>query len=131
MSSLPCGGSGSGTLKIIFLFGALVYLALLLKVVVTIFNRRTWPAKWVSAVMLGGPLLYVGSFGPACWIFSRAPRSIPFPNTLYAPILEVWWQQEGNFLGKTISRYANLGVDKGCVTTARIPDLRLVRLRDG
>jgi len=35
---------------------------------VRIFNRRERWAKWTLAAVLGLPLLYILSFGPACWL---------------------------------------------------------------
>src|SRR5438477_12997376 len=48
--------------------------------------RRTWP--WIVAVLIGVPVLYVASFGPACWIADRA--AWPSQDALakiYAPLL--------------------------------------------
>ncbi|HEY2251160.1 MAG TPA: hypothetical protein VGH74_08875, partial [Planctomycetaceae bacterium] len=38
---------------------------------VRIVNRRQRWAKWTLATVVGFPVLYVASFGPACWISSR------------------------------------------------------------
>src|SRR6476661_2079389 len=39
---------------------------------VRIVNRRERWTKWALAVVVGLPVLYVASFGPACWIGTRA-----------------------------------------------------------
>jgi hypothetical protein len=39
---------------------------------VRVFNRRERWAKWTLAVVACVPVLYVASFGPACWLTSRA-----------------------------------------------------------
>ena len=33
-------------------------------------KNPVWP--WVVVVLIGLPVLYVGSFGPACWVTSQA-----------------------------------------------------------
>ena len=32
-------------------------------------NLEIWP--WIVALLIGLPVLYVASFGPACWIYGR------------------------------------------------------------
>src|SRR5947207_1915294 len=54
---------------------------------VRIVNRRERWAKWTAAgIFIALPVLYVGSFGPACWIVAadgRHPAALPI---LYLPI---------------------------------------------
>jgi hypothetical protein len=47
------------------------FAALCVWLTVRIVNRRERWAKWTLAVMVGLPMLYVLSFGPACWWFSE------------------------------------------------------------
>ncbi len=44
-----------------------------------------WP--WIVTLLIGLPVLYVASFGPACWILSRrdGPKTKWLPD-LYMPI---------------------------------------------
>jgi hypothetical protein len=45
---------------------------------VRIVNRRErWP-KWTLAVVIGVPMLYIASFGPACWWFASDGK-LPTP----------------------------------------------------
>jgi hypothetical protein len=37
---------------------------------VRVYNRRERWAKWTLAAVVCLPVLYIGSFGPACWWFS-------------------------------------------------------------
>jgi hypothetical protein len=48
-----------------------------------------WP--WVVALLIGLPLLYVASFGPACWIAQRTQNQyvIQAKDTVYLPLLLV------------------------------------------
>lgn len=48
-------------------------------------SRSVWP--WVIALLIGLPVLYVASFGPACWLSSRTGigrKSLP---AMYRPML--------------------------------------------
>jgi hypothetical protein len=47
--------------------------------VVRIINRRERWAKWTLGVTLSLPVLYVASFGPACWWFSSVSQ-LPIGN---------------------------------------------------
>jgi hypothetical protein len=52
---------------------------------VRIVNRRERWAKWTAAAVFGLlPVLYVGSFGPACWCAVRRPL-------LKAPVAYAYW----------------------------------------
>jgi hypothetical protein len=58
----------------IFMLSGVAFAALCLWLVVRIVNRRERWAKWfAAAVFVGLPLIYLLSFGPACWI-AAAPR---------------------------------------------------------
>jgi hypothetical protein len=52
-------------------------------------DRKTllWP--WIVALLIGLPLLYVVSFGPACWLVSR--DALPRLRTarLYRPLVRI------------------------------------------
>jgi hypothetical protein len=49
-------------------------------------NRRERWAKWTLAVTVGLPVLYVASFGPACWISSRAEMGQTVVTWIYNPL---------------------------------------------
>jgi hypothetical protein len=55
--------------------------------IVRIVNRRERWAKWTLATVIGLPVLYVASFGPACALVDRRmlPRSTL--NTAFSPCL--------------------------------------------
>src|SRR5258708_2397178 len=47
-------------------------------------KKPIWP--WIVALLIGLPVLYVASFGPACWWLATTP---PGGRTLVAP--RVYW----------------------------------------
>jgi hypothetical protein len=52
------------------------FAALCIWLTVRIINRRERWAKWtLAAAVIGLPMLYVASFGPACWLTKRDPTT--------------------------------------------------------
>ena len=47
---------------------AVAFAAFCIWLTVRIVNRRERWAKWTLAAVIGAPVLYVASFGPACWL---------------------------------------------------------------
>lgn len=79
---------------------------------VRIVNRRERWAEWTLAAVVGLPVLYVASFGPACWWFS--PRvgltgdSVDAP-AIYLPIGRIYLEVDhGGWISRTIRWYATL-----------------------
>ena len=75
-------------------------------------DRKAAAWTWIVGTLLGVPLLYLLSFGPACWWVSRIGRSgefraHPTVSTIYQPILSAWWNNRGA-LSAGIGWYANL-----------------------
>ena len=59
--------------------------------------------------------LYVASFGPACWAYSRQRDSNAMweaTRVLYSPILRAWFDSDDK-AAEAISWYANLGTPEG------------------
>jgi hypothetical protein len=48
-------------------------------------QRPVWP--WIVALLIGLPVLYVLSFGPACWISSRLGRAEEVVFFIYEPVI--------------------------------------------
>lgn len=74
---------------------------------------------WIAAVVLA-PVLYVGSFGPACW-YTAVPQvmtsPVPPPHPLmiiYRPLGSAW-----GYVGRYLNRWAVAGASPG--TVIRIP----------
>jgi hypothetical protein len=51
---------------------AVAFAAFCVWLTVRIVNRRERWAKWTLAVVIGLPVPYVASFGPACWLAKRS-----------------------------------------------------------
>jgi hypothetical protein len=79
---------------------------------VRIANRRERWAKWSLAVVVGLPVLYVASFGPACWISSRSNMAASLVPTVYRPL--VWELEHGALHVRTaIYRFTLTGAKDG------------------
>lgn len=72
-------------------------------------NRPLWPL--LTAALIGLPVLYVASFGPACWISTRISRRAPFVNFVYQPLMRAWWQHGAANGNDLLFRY-------GCLFTS-------------
>jgi hypothetical protein len=57
---------------------------------VRIINRRERWAKWTLAGVVGVPVLYVASFGPASWLMSRTSLCTEAITTVYQPVFFCW-----------------------------------------
>src|SRR5262245_8563350 len=66
----------------------IVFGAAFIWLTVRVINRRGRWATWTFATMIGVPLLYVLSYGPALWLYLHVlpASSLPCVNTLYAPL---------------------------------------------
>ena len=89
------------------------YAALAVWLAVRIINRRERWAKWALAAAGSLPMLYVVSFGPACWLDSRrkpeakAVTVSKSLNTFYYPIINMV-QRLDNDVSDKILFYAEL-----------------------
>ena len=63
------------------------------------------------ALLIVLPVLYVASFGPACWLVGRGYFSGDAAGPAYWPILFVYGSTDGR-LSPAISWYARLGLRK-------------------
>ena len=57
---------------------------------VRVMNRRERWAKWTLTGVIGLPILYVASIGPACWITSRTNRGGKLIPKVYQPVIEAF-----------------------------------------
>jgi hypothetical protein len=64
-----------------------------------------WP--WIVTLLIGLPVLYVLSFGPACWITSRTHVGASALPTVYRPITWVMWRDER--VMEAMNSYAEFG----------------------
>jgi hypothetical protein len=79
---------------------------------VWIYNRRKRWAKWtVVGLMAILPVLYVASFGPACWITSWANGGADVVNTVYEPI--IWLLENGpDSWAAAVDSYSRVGASE-------------------
>lgn len=82
---------------------AVAFAGLCVWLAVRIINRRERWAKWMLAATLSLPVLYVLSFGPACWALDWQWLSPEFVARAFYPILKwssdapdgvraaIWW----------------------------------------
>jgi hypothetical protein len=71
-------------------------------------NRKpVWP--WIVALLIGLPVLYVASFGPACWISSRINSGQRFVTIAYRPLTWGLNDSHQSTLDRVLRGYASLG----------------------
>ncbi len=77
---------------------------------VRIINRRERWAKWTLAALVGIPVLYVASFGPACWIYLRNSNDQRHETlaAIYRPMFRLW--KDGGTAGRAVGAYAVWGL---------------------
>lgn len=71
---------------------------------ITLFRESRRFRRAVVA-MVAPPILYVASFGPACWISSHTGRGADIVSIVFQPVFSVWWNGPKPFDG-LIARYA-------------------------
>jgi len=49
-------------------------------------ERRKAVWQWIAAIVIGLPVLYIASFGPACWLADRKWLPDTLPATIYRPL---------------------------------------------
>src|SRR5436190_24023387 len=90
---------------------AVAFAAVGVWLVVRIINRREKWAKWTLAgTLIGLPLLYVMSFGPACWIANRYRPLRGVVKSIFSPAAWAYFKTPDT-VGNAISWYANAGGD--------------------
>lgn len=106
---------------------AVIFTAFCIWLTVRILNRRERWAKWTLAGVVSVPVLYVASFGPACWYIAstgirnkQVPldpdgyihRPKPWFDTVYLPI-GVFVGQEPYYIRPAFCWYGMVGAPKG------------------
>ena len=91
-------------------------------------ERNKALGQWTAALLIGMPVLYVASFGPACWYWSRhheeRPGHMRSSELFERAYLPIWWcaSREPRLLAPIISWYATLGMPEGgCVYMRQDP----------
>jgi hypothetical protein len=73
-------------------------------------KKTLWP--WIVAMLIAVPVLYVASFGPACWITSRQDDPHDVFNALYFPLCK-WSLALGEPAWGCLVGYGGLGMSAG------------------
>lgn len=75
-------------------------------------RQRSSIGFWATLVLLL-PVLYVASFGPACWFASRFDEGPSFITRAYQPLVRLWWRGEICNSRDLLVRYADFASAKG------------------
>ena len=104
---------------------AIAFVAVCVWLLVRIINRRERWAKWTLAVIAGLPVLYVASFGPACWWLSEPVQlsdNFVLAPEVYLPIGWLAFDGDSPTLEGLLRRYAEAGSKKTVLVPFRLKD---------
>ena len=83
---------------------------------ITLFCESRWFRAGVFAIVLA-PVLYVTSFGPACWIAAvptgRRPLAIPIWRRAYQPLCYFCNRYDGSLCSEAILHWADFWIPSG------------------
>jgi hypothetical protein len=97
------------------------YGAILVWLVVRVANRRQRWAKWTLVTVIGLPVLYIASLGPACRVTATPwiGRGIPFGQirqpvwmNMYRPICWLSDRYDGSFYSEAILHYVQFSIPR-------------------
>ncbi len=74
-------------------------------------RKKPGVAFWATVLLVGLPLLYVASFGPACWTVSRADAGASTLPFVYKPL--TWSMSKSNGIKSALGWYAQLAAPDG------------------
>jgi hypothetical protein len=100
---------------------AVFFAAFCVWLTVRIINRKERWAKWTLAAVVGLPVLYVLSFGPACWLNQRGHLSSWGMRVSYCLIFAL---EVNRCLPEPLDWYARVGAKSGAV--ARVENGNIV-----
>jgi hypothetical protein len=83
-------------------------------------------AFWATVVVVVVLVAYPLSFGPACWISSRANVGAGAVTAIYRPITSAMWHNAG--IAKTMNWYSEVGAERNWhwVVRSTTPTLKYV-----
>jgi hypothetical protein len=81
-------------------------------------KKPLWP--WIVAVLIGPPLIYVASFGPACWFSASDPAIVPQVARFYWPLTRAAWAYPGDFAIQALWRYGMLSSPRNFKAVVKI-----------
>ncbi len=112
---------------------AVAFAAICVWLMVRVVNRRERWAKWALAGAIGLPVLYVASFGPACWMTSQHIDALnrggpPPPRIMliYGPFLEL--ASEYPLMGAPVYWWGGVGLaDDYCAVVPTSAGINMFR----
>ncbi len=75
-------------------------------------DRKKLLNPWIVGVLIGLPVLYVASFGPACWVTSRTGAGAALLPSAYRPVTWIWERSPTPVAG-LFKSYAKFGSRDG------------------
>ena len=82
----------------------------------TLVTDRPRVRRWIVRLSIVLPLLYVASFGPACWLLGKVPAIYPILQFAYRPLGALASCETAcigtDFFGTSLSRYGKLLLTK-------------------
>jgi len=83
-------------------------------------SKRSGPLHWMArrsrrfwVLSLTIPMLYLASFGPACWISRRIQPGGEFVNAAYPFLVRMMWYRSAHGLESLLWRYVTVGHASG------------------
>jgi hypothetical protein len=76
-------------------------------------KKPLWP--WIVALLIGLPVSYIASFGPAVWLAGQCHPAQPVVGTVYRPLIRIGLTghlKKPHPLSKSMSWFACLGLGK-------------------
>ncbi|MSR56162.1 MAG: hypothetical protein EXS05_00575 [Planctomycetaceae bacterium] len=88
--------------------------------------RKPTAGFWIVVAAVVLPVLYVLSFGPACWISSRAQPSGEIVSVIYRPLIEAMtddsdWIRTPDWIRPALWKYASLKTKYSVAVTTSEP----------
>jgi hypothetical protein len=87
---------------------AIAFAAFCIWLTVRMINRRERWVKWTLAAVVCMPVLYVASFGPACWLADRDLISGELVDSTFQPFADFCIDSGSNTIYKTARWYGEL-----------------------
>jgi len=69
-------------------------------------QRPLWP--WIVSMLIGLPVLYVVSFGPACWCCNYSSLDARLTWKIYRPITLSWYSARPSAYSTALLRWCDL-----------------------
>src|SRR5262249_13363963 len=95
------------------------FAAICIWLTVRIINRRERWAQWTLAMVIGVPVIYVASFGPAFWLTSQVYIGRDTPHRIliaFLPIIRTFEKDPGGHFKHWLLWWMTVGTPKGRMT---------------